>query len=258
MLTSAFVLLAAAAIVFFVSPVVLSSGRWQSRRPRLALNIWLAALAVGLVLSVAAIIVLIAAALEADRAAAGPRALVPWVIGWAAMAIAGVVLALVLSASDDFGRKLKAEARVLRSKWTAWYVDPPFRVVTVDDDEPSACSLSGRPPEIYLSTGMRRLLSDDESRAIIAHEKSHLVRRHGLVLRAAMVNSACLPPWLPVAERFKENVLALVEMIADDDAVRATSAVLVRNALSVLGCDSRGRALRLRSRRIEQIHPMAG
>src|SRR5699024_12103967 len=48
--------------------------------------------------------------------------------------------------SDDFGRRLKAEAQVLRSRWTDWYIDAPFRIVTVDDDDPCACSLAGRPP----------------------------------------------------------------------------------------------------------------
>lgn len=256
MLFLAIVLMIAAAAVFFISPVILSSGRWQSRRPRLALNGWLAVLALGLLLGAGAVVAAIAAALEADTTGAGPRALVPWVIGWLALAVAGAALALVFSASDDFGRKLKAEARVLRSGWTDWYVDPPFRIVTVGDDAPSACSLAGRPPEIYLSSGLRRLLGDDETAAIIAHEKSHVMRRHNLVLRVAAVNSACLPPRLPIGERFRASVLTLVEMIADDDAVRAASAVSVRGALNVLSDDSGDSSLRLRAIRIERIHLM--
>ncbi|NJC56311.1 M56 family metallopeptidase [Brevibacterium marinum] len=258
MLISAIVLLVSAAVVFFVSPFLLSVGQWQSRRPGLALSGWLAALAGGLVLSTAAVVALVVGALQADRGGAGPQALVPWIIGWMALAVVGIVLALVLSASDDFGRKLKAEARVLRSRWTGWYVDSAFRIVTVDDDKPYACSLAGRPPEIYLSAGLRRLLAHDECAAIIAHEKSHIAHRHNLVLRTAVVNSACLPPRLPVSERFRASVLTLVEMVADDDAVRATSAESVRNALEALGDDSSDSSLRLRSLRLERIHLMAG
>jgi Zn-dependent protease with chaperone function len=254
MLVTAIALLVAAAAVFFLSPVVLSFGHWQSRRPSLALKAWLAALISGLLLSVAAVIALIAGALEAESKGAGSQALVPWIAGWVALSVAGIVLALVLSASDDFGRRLKAEAQVLRSRWTDWYIDAPFRIVTVDDDDPCACSLAGRPPEIYLSTGMRRVLSGDECAAIIAHEKSHVLRRHNLVLRIAAVNSASLPRRLPVSQRFRANVLTLVEMIADDDAVQATSAAAVRDALETISGFSGDASLRLRSLRLRRIH----
>lgn len=254
----AIVLLVSAAAVFFVSPIALSSGRWQSKQPRLALYSWLAALAAGLVLSAAAIAVLIVGALEADQANAGPQAIVPWVIGWVALGAAGAIVALVLSAADDFGHRVKSQAQALRSRWAGWYVDPPFRIVTVDDDEPYACSLAGRPPEVYLSTGMRALLDDGACAAIIAHEKSHVARRHNFVLRVAAVNSACLPPRLAVSRRFRTSVLTLVEMVADDDAVRATSAKSVRNALHALSRDRKDPALRLRSLRIERIHLIVG
>ena len=254
MLVTAIVLLVAAAAVFFLSPVVLSFGHWQSRRPRLALRAWLAALISGLLLSAAAVVALIIGALDAERGGPGSQALVPWIAGWVALSVAGIVLALVLSASDDFGRRLKAEARVLRSRWTDWYIDAPFRIVTVDDDDPCACSLAGRPPEIYLSTGMRRVLSGDECAAIIAHEKSHVLRRHNLVLRVAAVNSACLPRRLPVSQRFRASVLTLVEMIADDDAVQATSADALRGALESISGFSGDASLRLRSLRLRRIH----
>ncbi|WP_210603166.1 M56 family metallopeptidase [Brevibacterium oceani] len=251
-------LLVAAAAVFFLSPVVLSFGRWQSRRPSLALKAWLAALIGGLLLSAAAVIALIVGALDAEIGGAGSQALVPWIAGWMALSAAGIVLALVLSASDDFGRRLKAEAQVLRSRWTDWYIDAPFRIVTVEDDAPCAWSLAGRPPEIYLSTGMRRVLSGGECAAIIAHEKSHVLRRHNLVLRVAAVNSACLPRRLPVSRRFRASVLTLVEMIADDDAVQATSAAAVRSALDVTGGFNGDASLRLRSLRLRRIHLGAG
>src|SRR5699024_6688434 len=175
MLVTAIALLVGAAAVFFLSPLVLSYGSWQSRRPSLALKAWLAALIGGLLLSGAAVIALIAGALDAEGGGAGSQALVPGIAGWVALSGAAIALALGLGPADDFGRRRKAEAQVLRSRWTDWYIDAPFRIVTVDDDAPRACSLAGRPPEIYLSTGMRRVLSDDECAAIIAHEKSHVL-----------------------------------------------------------------------------------
>jgi beta-lactamase regulating signal transducer with metallopeptidase domain len=101
---------------------------------------------------------------------------------------------------------------------------------------------------------MRRVLSDDECAAIIAHEKSHVLRRHNLVLRVAAVNSASLPRRLPVSQRFRANVLTLVEMIADDDAVQETSAATVRDALETISGFSGDASLRLRSLRLQRMH----
>src|SRR5699024_6863874 len=124
---TAIALLVAAAAVFCCSPVVRSCGNWQSRRPSVALQAWLAALSGGLLLSAAAVIALSAGALDAESTGAGSQALASWIAAWVALSAAGIVLALVLSASDDFGRRLKAEAQVLRSRWTDWYIDAPFR-----------------------------------------------------------------------------------------------------------------------------------
>lgn len=257
MMALAILFLTLAGIVFCASPVLLSSGRWQARRPNLALNSWLAVLAIGLLLSAAALGALVWAAVRAELFGVRMESLVPVVGGWLALGAAGGVLALVMRASDDFGRRENAEAQALRSRWTDWYIDSPFRIVTVDGPEPSAYSLAGRPPEICLSVGLRSLLDEDECSAVIAHEKSHLSRHHSLVLRVAAVNSACLPRRLLMSRRFKASVLTLLEMIADDDAVRATSAASVQKALAALGDAGRDDYLRLRSLRIEKIHASA-
>lgn len=257
MVALAILFLILAGIVFCVSPVALSLGRWQTRRPNLALNSWLAVLAIGLLLCAAALGALVWGAVRAEVFGVRMESLLSVLGGWFALGAAGAVIALVLRASDDFGRRKDAETQALRSRWTDWYIDSPFRIVTVDDSEPSAYSLSGRPPEIYLSVGLRSLLNEDECSAVIAHEKSHLSRHHSLVLRVAAVNSACLPPGMPMSRKFKASVLTLLEMIADDDAVRATSAASVQKALAALGDTGRDDYLRLRSLRVERLHSAA-
>src|SRR5699024_12766253 len=101
MLVTAIALLVAAAAVFFFSPVVLSYGNWQSRRPSLALKAWLAALIGGLLLSAAAVIAFIAGALDAACTGGGSQALVPWIGGWVALSSAGIVPAPMVSESGD-------------------------------------------------------------------------------------------------------------------------------------------------------------
>lgn len=171
-----------------------------------------------------------------------------------ALSAAGIVLALVLGASDDFGRRYKAEALILRSRWVGWYIDSPFRIDPVDDEDLYACSLAGQPPEIYLSTGIRRVLTSDECASIIVYEKSHVLRRHNFVIRVATVNSACLPRQLAVSRRFRTSVLALVEMIADDDAAQTTSAASINRAFESISGFSGDASLRLRSLRLRRIH----
>src|SRR5699024_2841144 len=143
MLVTAIALLVAAAAVFFFSPVVLSYGNWQSRRPSLALKAWLAALIGGLLLSAAAVIALIAGALDAESTGTGSQAWVPGRAGWGPGCAAGVVLARVRSASAASGRGVRAAADSLPSTWPHGCIGASFRVVSADDAAPRSCSWAG-------------------------------------------------------------------------------------------------------------------
>jgi Zn-dependent protease with chaperone function len=106
-------------------------------------------------------------------------------------------------------------------------VDAATRII--DSPTPVAYCLPGpfRSVTIY-SRGLVELLSHDELRAVIEHEKAHVVQRHDIVLIAFKAWRASLP-WFPIAYRAQLEVGLLIEMLADDRARHfVTDAVLAR------------------------------
>ena len=105
---------------------------------------------------------------------------------------------------------------------------PDLRVLDVT--EPIAYCLPGLRQRVVLSQGTFANLDDAEITAILTHERSHLRARHDLVLEAfTAVNAA-----FPTVVRSKSalgSVQLLVEMLADDSAVRATGPTALARAL---------------------------
>jgi Zn-dependent protease with chaperone function len=97
--------------------------------------------------------------------------------------------------------------------------------------EPFAYSLPGRPGQVVVSTGMLRSLDPQERRVLIAHEQSHLRRRHHRYVRATELAVAAMPMLAPVSGRLR----FAVERWADEDAAveigdRATVASAIARA----------------------------
>ncbi|MDR7274416.1 M56 family metallopeptidase [Catenuloplanes atrovinosus] len=87
-------------------------------------------------------------------------------------------------------------------------------VVIADWSAPFAVAVPGRPGHVLLTTGMIRLLTPDERRVVLAHERSHLSRRHHRIAAAASTAAALNPILTPV----RDSVSYLVERWADEDA----------------------------------------
>ncbi|MFC4002972.1 M56 family metallopeptidase [Prauserella oleivorans] len=96
---------------------------------------------------------------------------------------------------------------------------PDTGALVVDHPVAVAYCLPGRTPRIVVSAGARRLLTDAELAAVLAHERAHARERHHLVvapfqaLRRLLPNSALLT-------RVCATIELLVEMCADDKAAR--------------------------------------
>lgn len=93
----------------------------------------------------------------------------------------------------------------------------PGGVEVVDSPEPLAFAAPGRPGTVVISEGLLRLLDEDEQEAVIAHERTHLTRRHGRYLRLAGVSAAFVPVLAPLARQ----VRFATERAADEGAVAA-------------------------------------
>jgi hypothetical protein len=107
--------------------------------------------------------------------------------------------------------------------------------LVVDYPTAAAYCLPGlRSPRIVISVGTLELLGRGELAAVLAHERAHLRERHDLVLlpftalrRAFPRSATCKDAHLAVA--------LLVEMLADDHALRARSARELVSALVRFG-----------------------
>jgi Zn-dependent protease with chaperone function len=86
--------------------------------------------------------------------------------------------------------------------------------VVADWAAPLAVAVPGRPGHLLVTTGMLRLLDDDERRVVFAHEQAHLTHRHHRLVACAAAAAALNPLLVPV----REAVAYLVERWADEDA----------------------------------------
>lgn len=72
-------------------------------------------------------------------------------------------------------------------------------LAVLDDPVPTAFALPGIPGRIVVSSGMLQALAPDERRALLAHERAHLQRRHHLFLLVLQLASAVNPLLHPLA-----------------------------------------------------------
>ncbi|PTR27436.1 Zn-dependent protease with chaperone function [Rhodococcus sp. OK519] len=103
-------------------------------------------------------------------------------------------------------------------------------VRVLETAEPIAYCLPGLRQRVVLSEGTLNSLNDAEVTAILTHERSHLRARHDLVLEAfTAVHHA-----FPRVARSKSalgSVQLLVELLADDSAVKVTGPAPLARAL---------------------------
>ncbi|MQY07886.1 M56 family metallopeptidase [Actinomadura macrotermitis] len=103
-------------------------------------------------------------------------------------------------------------------------------VLVLDHPVPVAYSLPARERSIVVSTGAQRALTADELGAVLAHERAHLRRRHHALLLMLDLVHAVLP-WSPTVRRAKARLPLLLELAADEAAVRAWGSQALAGAL---------------------------
>ncbi len=113
--------------------------------------------------------------------------------------------------------------------------------LVVDHPAPTAYCVPGLRSKIVISAGALNLLDQAELAAVLAHERAHLRERHDLVL---LPFTALLRAfrWSAVACEAHAAVSLLVEMLADDRALRHRPARELATALLRVGVAGGGRA----------------
>jgi beta-lactamase regulating signal transducer with metallopeptidase domain len=172
--------------------------------------------------------------------AAGPVLLAgPAVPGGRAIAVAGVLLAAAVLL-----RTAHCVAAELRRGWrdrrdhaalvaaTGHPGDEPD-VAILDCDIPSVYCLPGGRHQIMISAGALAALTPEQLRAVLAHERAHLRRRHHLILGLATALARAFPR-VPLLSQAKPQLVVLAEMAADDAAARRHRRDDLATALVVL------------------------
>lgn len=225
-------------------PAVLARAAWPYRAPRAALVLW-QAIALAAVLSAFSSGLAIAsrllvpgpdgrpttAPLEEIDALGMPLWLL-YVVVFAITLFIGARLIFSIASVAVRTRRRRARHRMLVDLLDRR--DPErsrtSNLRVIESAEPIAYCLPGLRQRVVLSEGTLANLSRDEVKAILMHERSHLRARHDLVLEAfTAVNTA-----FPLVVRSKSAlgcVQLLVEMLADDSAVRVTGPTPLARAL---------------------------
>ena len=241
MLAAAAALAVGLLLLVLVAPRCLAGAAWTTRSPALALLLWQAVgLAGGLLAIETAVTLALAPAVDThlgalQALAGGGVAPLPL---WAGAALAvGMLLLLrllsVLLASAAVTLQARQRNRLLVDLVTTRNpLLPGARVV--ESELPLVYCLPGLRPRVVLSSGVLSLLTDEEVRAVLAHEAAHVDQRHDLVVLPFVALRETFPA-LPAVRTAVAEVAVLVEMLADDRAARRHPSAALARALYKVG-----------------------
>lgn len=109
----------------------------------------------------------------------------------------------------------------------------PDGATLLEHATPAVYCLPGRMHHIVLTTGALETLDSEQLRAVLAHERAHLHGRHHIVLVTAGAIAAAFPHVRAFRTAHAE-ITRLVELAADDAAVRCTGRFVLAEALLTL------------------------
>jgi Zn-dependent protease with chaperone function len=230
-------------------PALLSRAKWPLRAPRAAMVLW-QAIAVAAVLSAFSAGIAIASRLflpgPDGRPTATPIAGIGR-LGWPLWTLDVAVFALTLLIGARLAvavirvaiatRRRRAHHRMLVDLLgvapdavcsRACAAERDLRVLEVA--QPLAYCLPGVRSRVVVSEGTLDSLTETEVAAILSHERAHLRARHDLVLEAFTAAHAAFPRFVRSATAL-DAVQLLVELLADDAAVRAAGRTPLARAL---------------------------
>ena len=126
-----------------------------------------------------------------------------------AVLVAGAAVSMTLAAV----RRIRSLVRINRA---CRGLGDPRRAVVVNDPRPDAFTTPPPTGRIVVTTGLLRVLDDDEKRAVLAHETAHLTHNHAWWKLASDLSAAANPLLRPAAR----SIATAVERWADEDAAR--------------------------------------
>ena len=254
-MSASVVVLAAFAIGCIPAASTLAAASWPRRSPAAAIVLWQA---LGLGWGLAAIGALIGFGVTASGAAVASSVVqqlasiaktgspppVADVVGAVRMLclvggilLLGVLCWILLAASASVVRARQRQHELLS---LLAHGDPKVPgALVVDHPAATAYCLPGLRSAIVISAGTLDLLDADELAAVLAHERAHLRERHDLVLLPFLALLRAFR-WAEVARQACQAVELLIEMHADDRALRHRPARELATALLRVGAAGAG------------------
>ncbi len=220
-------------------PAMLARASWPIRAPRAAIVLW-QSIALAAVLSAFSAGIVIASRLFVPGPDGRPTATITSEIdalGWPLWAAYVIVFAitLVIGARLTYAVLQVAIATRRRRAHHRMVVDLVGKsqgnhLRILDVAQPLAYCLPGVRSRVVVSEGALNALGDNEMAAILTHERAHLRARHDLVLEMFTAVHAAFPRFVRSGNAL-DAVRLLIEMLADDAAVRAAGPTPLARAL---------------------------
>ena len=231
------------------APALLARARWPLRAPRAAMVLW-QAIALAAVLSAFSAGIAIATRLLMPGPDGRPTASVIGAadrLGWPLWAayigvftltvLVGVRLMVAVVRVAIANRRRRAHHRMVvdlvgvgHGAALSSTCSRTRDLRVLDVPQPLAYCLPGVRSRVVVSEGTLNTLADEEVTAILTHERAHLRARHDLVLEAFTAVHAAFPRIVRSANALRA-VQLLVELLADDAAVRAAGRTPLARAL---------------------------
>lgn len=242
-------LLAHLGLTGWLLPLAISRAAWAKARPGLGLVtvhgsalahvvgiLVLGALAAHDAVEQAMIWLVHADKARLHQAYAGDQRIDPtWDIAWdiTLLLVVALVVALGLSTLREARqvREVRQEHHLLRSVARR----PEGDVTVLDNATPAVWCVPGRRGgRIFVTTGTLEVLTDRELRAALEHERAHLARHHHWMVFAADTITRVVGTY-GALRNYPALVRQLVELDADDTALRFTDRRILASALLRLG-----------------------
>ena len=157
-----------------------------------------------------------------------------------ALGLAAVAAALTLAVlAWRYGRRVqraqcRTRAHADAARITGRRLPGDGAAVVLDDPQPAAYCVPGRPAAIVLTSGALAVLDPGQLAAVLAHERAHLAGRHGLLVALTRRLAASFPG-VPLFTRAPAEVARLAEMCADAAAARRGGRSTLVGALLAMG-----------------------
>ena len=231
MLTFATIMGLIAVALAWPVPIALSRAKWPSQRPVLAMMAWQAVAFIGGITMIGAgfafgVWPLMEPGLQSNLFLV---TLTHFALAFSIFLGLHLILTLVMT-WYRISRKRVRHRNLLALLSEPSDIAPNALVIPHDSPVAYCVPGSGRSFTV-LSRGLLSTLSPTEIKAVVAHERAHITQRHDLLILAFESWQRSLP-WLPTARLARRAVGELMEMLADDAALREVSRTDLLRALA--------------------------